>query len=184
MENTVFESIEDVDDVSTLDEYRVALTAGLTPEAALAAVAFYSRDNARTPFQWDAGENAGFSTGTPWMRVNPNYTRVNLADQRGREGSVYEFYRSLIALRRSPDYAETVVYGETEPFLPEQKNLMAYFRRGDKTLLAAGNFQAEPQDMPLPGTVKTVLINNLTAFGAADGLARLEPWQFIVLEME
>ena len=184
MENTVFDSIEEVDDISTLDEYRVALDAGLTPEQALAAVAPFSRDNARTPFQWSGEENAGFTAGAPWMKVNPNYPRVNLADQRGRQDSVYEFYRSLIALRRSPEYAETVVYGGTEPYLPEQKNLMAYFRRGDRALLVAGNFQSEPQTMALPGEIKTVLINNLEGPEIESGTARLAPWQFLVLEME
>ena len=183
MENTVFDSIGDVDDISTLDEYRVALDAGLTAEQALAAVAPFSRDNARTPFQWSAEANAGFTAGTPWMKVNPNYPRVNLADQRGRPDSVYEFYRSLIALRKSPDYAETVVYGETEPYLPEEKDLMAYFRRGDRTLLVAGNFRSEERTMPLPGEIRALLINNLPELSAADGAVRLAPWQFLVLEL-
>ena len=183
MENTVFDSIGDVDDISTLDEYRVAMDAGLTEEQALAAVAPFSRDNARTPFQWSAEANAGFTEGTPWMKVNPNYPRVNLADQRGRPDSVYEFYRSLIALRKSPDYAETVVYGETEPYLPEEKDLMAYFRRGDRTLLVAGNFRSEERTMPLPGEIRALLINNLPELSAADGAVRLAPWQFLVLEL-
>ena len=74
MTNVQFQSIDEIDDCSTLDEYQVAQDAGLTPEQALKAVSHYSRDNARTPFQWDSSENAGFTTGTPWLKVNPNYT--------------------------------------------------------------------------------------------------------------
>ena len=76
MENIPFKSIDEVDDISTLDEYKVALDAGLTPEAALKAVARRSRDNARTPMQWDDGTNAGFTEGTPWIEVNPNYPEI------------------------------------------------------------------------------------------------------------
>ena len=161
MENTVFTKPEDFDDINTLHEYQVALNAGLTPEEALAAVARISRDNARTPFQWSAEKNAGFSTGTPWLPVNPNYRDINLASQRGRPDSVYEFYRRLIVLRKNKEWAETVVYGETVPYLAEQKNLMAYLRKGDKTLLVAGNFQNEAQNMTLPAPIAQVLINNL-----------------------
>ena len=81
MTNVAFHSINEIDDCSTLDEYQVALDAGLTPEAAFKAVVPYSRDNARTPFQWDATANAGFTTGTPWLKVNPNYTGINAAEQ-------------------------------------------------------------------------------------------------------
>lgn len=84
MTNVVFHSIDEIDDCSTLDEYQVALDAGLTPESAFKAVVPYSRDNARTPFQWDATANAGFTTGTPWLKVNPNYTDINAAEQANR----------------------------------------------------------------------------------------------------
>ena len=183
MENTENWTLEAFDDINTLDEYQVALRAGLTPEEALAAVSRFSRDNARTPFQWDASEHAGFTAGTPWLPVNPNYPRVNLAQQRERADSVYSFYRALIALRRDPAYRETVVYGETEPWRPEQHNLMAYFRRGEKTLLVAGNFQGEPQDMPLPGAVKKTLLNNLETLTCEEGVINLQGWQFAVLEL-
>ena len=101
MENVQFNSIDEVDDISTLDEYQVALDAGFTPQEALKAVARFSRDNARTPFQWNSGKNAGFSEVTPWLRVNPNYTTINLESQRNDPDSVYQYYRALIALRKT-----------------------------------------------------------------------------------
>lgn len=183
MENTVFHDISDVDDCNTLDEYQVALAAGLTPEEALRTVNRLSRDNARTPVQWDASANAGFTTGRPWLAVNPNYPRLNLAEQRDRSDSVYQFYRRLIALRKDPAYAETLVYGKTEPYLTERDRLMAYFRRGDKTILVAGNFQSAPQDLPLPGAVKAVLLNNLDTLKTDGGGVCLQGWQFAVLEL-
>ena len=184
MENRTGWTLGEFDDVNTLDQYEVALRAGLTPEQALRAVSLYSRDNARTPFQWDASPGAGFTTGTPWLPLNPNYRELNLAAQRGREGSVYEFYRSLIALRKSGEYGETLVYGETVPWLPEQRNLMAYLRRGEKTVLVAGNFQGEPQDMRLPAPLKKLLLNNLETLDAEGGTLHLAPWQLVVAEAE
>ena len=184
MENRTDWTLREFDDINTLDQYKVALRAGLTPEQALRAVSLYSRDNARTPFQWDASPGAGFTTGTPWLPLNPNYRELNLAAQRGRAGSVYEFYRSLIALRKSGEYGETLVYGETVPWLKEQKNLMAYLRRGEKTVLVAGNFQGEPQDMRLPAPLKKLLLNNLETLDADGETLHLAPWQLIVAEVE
>ena len=184
MENTVFSDISEVDDINTQDEYQVALRAGLTPKDALAAVSKLSRDNARTPFQWDGGPGAGFSTAEPWLPLNPDHTRVNLAEQRGRPDSVYQFYRQLIALRKSEEYGETVVYGETVPWLAEQKNLMAYLRRGEKTLLVMGNFQPQPQRAALPARIKRILINDLSDLEISDDAVYLAGWQFIVAEIQ
>ena len=184
MENRTGWTLGEFDDVNTLDQYEVALRAGLTPEQALRAVSLYSRDNARTPFQWDASPGAGFTTGTPWLPLNPNYRELNLAAQRGREGSVYEFYRSLIALRKSGEYGETLVYGETVPWLAEQHNLMAYLRRGERTVLVAGNFQGEPQDMRLPAPLRKLLLNNLETLDTEGETLHLAPWQLAVAEVE
>ncbi len=140
MENVPFSSIDEIDDISTLDEYQVALDAGLTPADALKAVSRFSRDNARTPMQWSDEANAGFTTGRPWLKVNPNYTSINAKSQLDDPDSVRSFYKELIALRKNPIYKETVVYGELEPYLEDRHNLMAYYRKGDKTLLVIGNY--------------------------------------------
>ena len=101
MENVKFESIDQVDDISTLDEYKVALDAGCTPDEALKVVSRFSRDNARTPMQWTDGENAGFTTGKPWLRVNENYKKINAESQINDPDSVRSFYKKLIALRKN-----------------------------------------------------------------------------------
>lgn len=183
MENVPFSSIDEIDDISTLDEYQVALDAGLTPEDALRAVAKFSRDNARTPMQWSDADHAGFTTGTPWLKVNPNYTSINVKDQLDEPDSVRSFYKKLIALRKAPEFKETVVYGTLEPYLEEQHNLMAYYRKADKTLLVIGNYQKEAQEVKLPGTYRQVLLNNFPDLTEEYNILKLHGYQVIILEM-
>ena len=183
MENMKFNSIEDVDDVSTLDEYQVALNAGLGEEEAFRRVAAFSRDNARTPMQWTDGKNAGFTGGTPWLRVNPNCSRINVKDQEKNAGSVLAFYKKLTALRKAEEYKETVVYGEFVPYLEQEKNLIGYFREGEKKLLVLANFQKAPREVELPGSVKKVLLNNLEDLTLNDNRIHLDSWQFVTLEI-
>ena len=183
MENIPFKSIDEVDDISTLDEYKVALNAGLTPEAALKAVARRSRDNARTPMQWTGEENAGFTAGTPWLRVNSNYTAINVEKETIDPNSVLNFYKKLIALRKDPEYKETVVYGALEPFMEDRHNLMAYYRKGDKTLLVVGNYQWDEQEITLPSECKKVLINNYPDMVLDGNLVKLHGYQVLVVEL-
>lgn len=183
MENIPFKSIDEVDDISTLDEYKVALDAGLTPEVALKAVARRSRDNARTPMQWTGEENAGFTAGTPWLRVNSNYTAINVEKETIDPNSVLNFYKKLIALRKDPEYKETVVYGALEPFMEDRHNLMAYYRKGDKTLLVVGNYQWDEQEITLPSECKKVLINNYPDMVLDGNSVKLHGYQVLVVEL-
>ncbi len=183
MENLPISSIDEVDDISARDEYRVALDAGLSEEAALKAVAAYSRDNARTPMQWSDQANAGFTEGTPWLKVNPNYSEINAAAQLADENSVLAFYKKLIALRKDPAYKETIVYGTLEPAWRERRNLMAYYRKGERTLLIAGNFQWEKQEITLPSPYKKALLNNDKNIAEDNGTITLQGYQVLVLEM-
>lgn len=154
MENLGVIPLEEVDDISALDQYHVALEAGYSEEEALKIMATYNRDNARSPMQWNSSENAGFTTGKPWLILNSNYKSINVESQIHDETSVYAFYKALIALRKNPEYQETVVYGELVPYLEERHNLMSYFRKGDKTLLVMGNYQNEEQTVELPAACK------------------------------
>ncbi len=185
MENCAFEDISEINDISTLDQYQVALDAGLSEKEAFEAVREMTRDNARTPFPWSDEENAGFTSGTPWLKINPDYVRINAREQMGREDSVFHFYQKLIALRKSAEYGETVVYGACEPVLEEQKNLMAYYRKGSgHTLLVMGNYQKEGQSVRLPKAVKKVLLNNKKEFRQEGDVLLLDGYQFLVLEVE
>lgn len=183
MENYPFQSIEEVDDISTLDQYQVALHAGLSEEEALAVISRSSRDNARTPMQWDTSPNAGFTTGTPWLKVNPNYLQINAASQVEDPDSLFHFYRKLIALRKSPEYAETLIYGSFLPFLEEQHNLMAYYRKGQRTLLILANFQKDAQNVSLPAPCIHVALNNYPEAKIEDRQLTLKGYQVVALEL-
>lgn len=184
MENTVFSSIEDVDDIGTLDEYKVGLDAGLSSKEALEAAGHFSRDNGRTPMQWSAGEQAGFTTGKPWLAVNPNYTRINVESQENDPDSVLNFYRKLMALRKDSRYQEALVYGTFVPYLEEEKNLIGYLRKTEaQTLLVLANFQKEGRMVKLPGETAKVLLNNLDSVKIENGIISMKPYQFVVLEV-
>lgn len=184
MENVPISSIEDVDDISALDEYQVALDAGLSNEEALNVISKFSRDNARTPMQWSAEKNAGFTEGEPWLKANPNYTSINAADQQNDPDSVRNFYKKLIALRKDPVYKETIVYGSFEPVWEDRHNLMAYYRKGDKTLLVVGNYQNEEQEITLPSGYKNVLLNNYADIVQNENAIQMHGYQVLILEME
>ena len=183
IENMHFQSIDQVDDINTIDEYHVAKNAGLNEKEALSCISRYSRDNARTPVQWNDSANAGFTSGNPWLPLNPNYKEINVASQENDPNSLLSFYKELIALRKNPEYKETVVYGELIPYLEEQHNLMSYYRKGDKTLLVLGNFQKEPQTVKLPSACHKVLLNNYPELNISDDSVILDNYQAVVIEL-
>ena len=160
MENIVLENISTVDDISTIDEYALCLEEGFSEKEALAIVNRFTRDNARTPMQWSNDENAGFTKGKPWLPVNPNYTRINVASQEQDEDSVLSYYKKLCALRKNPEYKETIVYGDFIPFMAEEDRLMAFYRKSEKTILVLGNYRKEEREIELPSEVKKVILSN------------------------
>lgn len=184
MENLSFQSIAEIDDISTIDQYHVALDAGLSEKEALACVSRYSRDNARTPVQWDNSVNAGFSEEQPWLPVNPNYKQINVASQIQDPESLLSYYKKLTALRKNPVYKETLVYGNFVPYMEDRHNLMAYYRKGDKTLLVLGNFQKAPQTVKLPAPYKEILLNNYPALKITEDSVVLDDYQAVILELE
>lgn len=183
MENVPISSIKDVDDISALDEYQVALDAGLSEQEALHVISRFSRDNARTPMQWSAEKNAGFTEGTPWLKVNPNYTSINAANQQDDPDSVRNFYKKLIALRKDPAYKETIVYGALEPVWEDRHNLMAYYRKGEKTLMVVGNYQNEVQEITLPSDCQNILLNNYADITQNGNTIQMYGYQVLILEL-
>lgn len=184
MENVDFTSIEQIDDVSSQAEYVVAKNAGLSDAEALDVVKFFSRDNARTPFHWDETAHAGFTTGTPWLTVNPNYTDINLADQLHRQDSVYAYYKTLIALRKNPEYKDVIVYGTCIPIWETEHNLMAFYRKTEeKALLVIANYQNETRTISLEDDVKHIVLNNLDNCELTNNQLTLSGYQVVVLEV-
>ena len=161
MQNAVWNSVEEYNDINTIDQYHTARNAGLTDKEALKACSKLSRDNARTPVQWNDQENAGFTAGTPWLKVNDNYKEINMADQDQDPDSILNYYRRLIALRKSPTYKEVFTYGKFLPAYQDTEDVMAYYRKDEHTrILVAANFGKESVELPLDYPVKQVLLSN------------------------
>jgi oligo-1,6-glucosidase len=171
MTNVRFTRLDQYRDVETLNVYRVATEQyGMAPEEVLAAIYTKGRDNARTPMQWDAGPNAGFTTGAPWIEINPNYTEINAAQALADPGSVFHFYRKLIALRKAHP---VIVYGAYALLLPDHPQVYAYLRTSaEERLLVICNFSAETPVFELPEEVAVtgheVLISNYAVEPAGD----------------
>ncbi|MDW2799293.1 alpha-glucosidase [Clostridium boliviensis] len=184
MENVPFDSIDQYDDVSTLEEYRVAQLNGLTNEQALEAVRRYSRDNARVPFQWDSSENAGFTKGTPWLLVSPDYPANNLKRQFTDPDSVFHYYKKLIALRKSEEYKDTFIYGQFIPAYTDEERVMAYYRIGeDQRILIIGNFKMAEQEIKLEQPYRKVLLHNYETVSGNGTSLLLKGYEVVVLEL-
>ncbi|WP_445285278.1 alpha-glucosidase [Streptococcus sp. KHUD_012] len=184
MENQVFESVEDFDDIATINGYHVAKEAGLSEEEALAAIANYSRDNARTPMQWSAEPGLGFSDGTAWLISPKPNVAINVKDQEKDPNSILNYYRQLTALYRHPLYGNTIRFGDMIPAYRDRENIIAFERRGDKRLLVVSNFQNRQASLELPAPIKTVVLNNTAGlFQEGDQVLELAPYQTVVLEL-
>lgn len=184
MENQVFESVEDFDDIATINGYHVAKEAGLSEEEALAAIAKYSRDNARTPMQWSAEPGLGFSDGSAWLISPKPDVAINVEDQEKDPDSILNYYRQLTALYRHPLYGNTIRFGDMIPAYRERENIIAFERRGDKRLLVISNFQNRQATLELPASIKTVILNNVVGlFQEGDQVLELTPYQTVVLEL-
>ena len=184
MENQVFESVEDFDDIATINGYHVAKEAGLSEEEALAAIANYSRDNARTPMQWSAEPGLGFSDGTAWLISPKPNVASNVKDQEKDPNSILNYYRQLTALYRHPLYGNTIRFGDMIPAYRDRENIIAFERRGDKRLLVVSNFQNRQATLELPAPIKTVVLNNTAGlFQEGDQVLELAPYQTVVLEL-
>lgn len=161
MQNAKWNSIDEYDDISTKDQYKAALAAGLSKEQALAACGRMSRDNARTPMQWSDEANAGFTTAKPWLKVNENYKAINVAAQEKDPSSVLNYYRRLVALRKSDEFKELFTYGRCVPAYEDTDGIMAYYREDEnKRVLVVANFGSKEAQIRLDGSVKKVLLSN------------------------
>ncbi len=162
MTNVAFPTIDDYRDIETLNMYRERTQAGYSEADILRSLHAKSRDNARTPMQWDATTNAGFTDGTPWLQVNPNYTAINAADEVADAGSVFHYYQALIRLRKQyPIFSE----GDFTLLFADHPALFAYQRRlGDQVMTVLCNFYKEPLTLPAdavaPLPLDTLLLGN------------------------
>ena len=189
MVNADFTDPADYRDIESLNYYREGLAAGHDPALLLDGLRRMSRDNARTPMQWDATANAGFTTGSPWISVNPDHTTVNAVAQRADPASVFHYYRRLIALRHRE---RVLTHGSFTMLLPEDPQVYAYTRHlGGDEVLVLGNFSSAPATLTLPdihaepgawqqaqlllSNTGTVPVESVTS-----GRVPLAPWQALV----
>jgi len=178
MTNAPFHRIEDFRDIESRNHYAEALAAGHAREEVLAALRAMSRDNARTPMQWDAGPHAGFTTGTPWIPVNPNFHHINAEAARADPDSVFHHYRRLIELRHTEP---VVAHGDFALLLPDDERVYAFTRRlGDVELLVLGNFSGDAVSADVPDAAAwaeaEVLVCNAAPPGR-DAPLTLGPWE-------
>ena len=182
MQNARWNSVDEFDDISTKDQYRMAREAGLSDAEALAVCSVMSRDNARTPMQWKDAPQAGFTSGTPWLKVNDNYPVINMEKEEEQPDSVLHYYRKLIALRKSGEYRELFTYGKFEPAYENADHVMAYYRilQGRRVLVAA-NFGTDTIELDWEVPAKKVLLSNKKRTNAENKLI-LEKCEVFVTE--
>ena len=185
MTNTLFRSIDDFADIQSRNYYTEAVTRrGEPAELVLDALRARSRDNGRTPMQWDDTENAGFTTGTPWLRTNPNFVDINAAAQLHDPGSVFAHYRALIALRHKDSL---IIDGRYTLLAPDHPHLFAFTRTTDSDgMLVLANFSGDELDVPV-GVTDGWADAQLLLGNHPDGPTRLSPavmlrgWEALVL---
>lgn len=182
MTNCPFNTLDNFRDLESINAFHELTEQGkMTEEDMMAAIGYKGRDNARTPMQWDDSAYAGFSTATPWIMVNPNYTKINAKDQINREDSVFKYYQKLIKLRHE---SELIVYGTYDLILDDDKDIYAYIRTlGDEKLIVYCNFSENTREVELPEefTNGKVLISNYSDAKANQKIA-LRPYEAIVIQ--
>ena len=181
MTNVYFDKLEDYRDIESINFFTELTESGLmTPEYMMKCLMLRSRDNARTPMQWDDSAQAGFTDGAPWIKVNSNYKEINAAQQLEDPNSIFYYYQKLIRLRKEKDI---IVYGGFEPLYRDDEQILAYIRRQDQEkLLTVCNFSDKNAEMEIPEEFKGAecLITNLdrTVF---EGRIVLKPYEAFVL---
>ena len=185
MTKVPFNDISDFRDLDSINAWHELVGKGVfTKDEMMKYLRYKSRDNARTPFQWDDTENAGFTTGTPWIMVNPNYKEINAKDQLEREDSVFRYYQKLIHLRKEH---EIIVYGNYDLLLPEDRELYVYTRTfGNEKLLVVCNFYGNVRTLVLPdGWTKAgskLLIGNYEDILCKEDAITVRPYEAFVLK--
>ena len=183
MQNAVWNDVKEYNDINTIDQYNLAISAGLSDKEALAVCSKMSRDNARTPVQWSDSDNAGFTTGTPWLKVNSNYKDINVQNQENDPDSGLNYYRKLVATRKSPEYKEVFTYGVFEPAYEDTEYVMAYYRVSDnQRILVAANFGKDAKTIELNFPVKKVVLSNVGRKEINEVSLKLDSCEVIVIE--
>lgn len=185
MTNKFFASIDEYNDLMAKFHYQKMLAKGISQQEALDFLNFFSRDHARVPVQWSHQANAGFTSGTPWLAVNENYTEINAELAVADENSIYHYYKQLIQIRKGKEYGDVVVYGNHKLLDPGDAQVYAYLRYFEgKTLLIIANFTGESLVRTYDGTLKKVVISNYSQTPTSLVELELQPYQASIFEIE
>lgn len=159
MTNVAFESLDQYKDIETLNFYKVKTESGVSHQHMMDAIHENSRDNARTPMQWSASPNGGFSQAEPWIEVNPNYPEINVEQALADSDSIFYHYQKLIELRKQHP---AIVYGDFTPLFAEHDSVFAYVRsHQDEQLLVINNFSDQDVSLELPDNLQNKEVNCL-----------------------
>lgn len=146
MTNVKYDSIDDYNDVRTKNMYRLGIGAGIHHDEMMQIIWHSSRDNSRTPMQWSAGENAGFTTGTPWIKLNENFKNINVEAQQQDEGSILNFYKRMIQMKKAND---VFTYGIYDEVIEDNTRMFAYTRTlGSERVIVLANLSDQPVPVP------------------------------------
>ncbi|MEK6478637.1 alpha-glucosidase [Catalinimonas sp. 4WD22] len=184
MTNISFDSIEQYQDIAAINGYQKVLNEGGDIDAYMTNLKFLSRDNGRTPMQWDSTAHAGFTDGTPWLPVNENYTEINVADENDDPNSCLNYFREMVKLREKHP---VFVYGDYEVVQKEHEQVYAYTRTlGDEKMLVLLNFSPEVAEIRLPeyNELEDVLINNYNSLFVQENLVSLRPYQAVIFALQ
>ena len=184
MTNVQFDSLEEYNDIEIHQFYRDNLQKGYTHEQMMEAIWKNGRDNARTPMQWDESEHAGFTSGTPWLKVNPNYKTINVEKALEDKQSIFYHYKKLIELRKNSNYSDTIIYGDYKLLLPEDHQVFTYTREDEQyKLLVVANFSEEEITRTFEDEVKEVILSNYNDSSLELSNLKLRPYETIIFEL-
>lgn len=175
-------SIEEFNDISSIDQYHRSIEEGFSKEEALKIVNLRSRDNSRTPFPWNSSEYGGFSSKKPWLGMIENYKEINAEAQVGQKGSIYEFYKDIINFRQNSVYSDCLIYGDIAPIDTKNDDLIAYTRHNNnETIYCYFNFSKKGVFEPLDMKDKKVIFNNLKDYEINEEGIVLKPHQALLV---
>lgn len=185
MTNVAYSEIGEYDDISSIDQYHSALREGYSEEEALNTIHRRSRDNARTPMQWNAEVNAGFTTGKPWLPVNDNYPQINVENALNDSNSLFYFYQQLIKIRKNSHLSGVLIEGVYEEWLTEDENVFVYTRTlNDKKVIVLSNFSSKTVPFEASINESKYVIGNYEDITKTNNGISLRSYECAVLELK
>jgi oligo-1,6-glucosidase len=183
MNNIKFDNIEDYRDIETINMYQKTKNESGDLDYFIKGQKISARDNGRTPFQWNDTKNAGFTNGSPWLKVNPNYKKINVAVQEKDPNSVLNYFIKMVKLRKA---LPELVYGKYELLDKDNEKIYAYSRTlNGKKVLVLLNFSSSKTkfDIPKKTGALNVLLNNIASISVKNNTVNMEPWQALVIRL-